>query len=87
MPFLRQGDELLIMIFKRACVSEATLRSLNRCRIVWHLIFLSDIAAANGRQIELKFLSPPTELAPVQSDLKLAEERPTPEDWAEWVAF
>ena len=31
MPFPRQGDELLMMIFQRAGVSEATLRSLNCC--------------------------------------------------------
>jgi len=87
MPLPRQGDELLIDIFQRARISESTLRSLNRCRIVWHLLFLSDMVAANGRQIELKFLSPPTDLAPVESELSFAEERPTPEDWAEWAAF
>ena len=63
------------------------LQSLNRCRIVWHLLFLSDLVAANGRQIESKFLSAPTELHPVQSELSFAEERPTPADWAVWAAF
>ena len=87
MPFPRHGDTLLIQIFQRAGVRMSDLQSLNRCRIVWHLLFLSDLVAANGRQIESKFLSAPTELYPVQSELSFAEERPTPADWAVWAAF
>jgi len=87
MPLPRQGDELLITIFQRANISEVTLRSLNHCRIVWRLLFLSDMVAANGHQIELKFLSPPMILEPAEFDLNFAEEHPSQEDWAEWAAF
>ena len=79
MPLPRQGDKLLI--------TEATLRSLNCCRIAWHLLFLSDIVNADGRQIKLKFLIPPTVLAPIESELSSAEERPMQEDLAEWASF
>ena len=39
-------------------------RSLNRCRIVWNAIFLSDVATANGRQVEHHMTQPPTSSAP-----------------------
>ncbi len=59
------------------------LLSLNLSQLAWHLLLLYGLVEANRGQIEAKFLSPPTEMAPVESDLKFAEERLTQEDWVE----
>jgi len=87
MPLPRHRDELIIALFQRAGVTTEVLRSLNRCRIVWGMLFLSDITAANGRQLERKFLGPPTTWARPETELEFSEERPTTDDWAEWAEF
>ena len=43
--------------------------------------------SANGRQIEQRFLEPPSGKAGVISILGFAEERPTQADWSNWAHF
>ena len=63
------------------------LRGLQRCRICWNALFLSDLTSANGRQIERRFLSPPSTDDMHLSSLRFGQERPTPADWAAWAEF
>ena len=60
----RENDTLLISLFNAWTNEMQSRRSLNRCRIVWNAIFLSDVATANGRQVEHHMTQPPTSRAP-----------------------
>ena len=77
---------LLIILWESLGIKGDDLVSLNRCRIVWGLLFLSDIVGANGRHVEAHKLAPPLLQLP-ESKFKFAEERPTEKDWETWQAF
>ena len=83
----REGDSLLIDIFLWANTGQEVLLSLQRCRIKWKAMFLSDLIASNGRQIERRFLSVPTPKDGSISSLGFATEHPSPRDWANWAEF
>jgi hypothetical protein len=51
------------------------------------MLFISDIAAASGRQLERRFLEPPDECNQPNSSLYFAEERPFSVDWERWRNF
>ena len=86
-PIPREEDDLLCNIFCCADPSSVELLSLNRCRIVWELLFLSDMTSANGKHIEHKFLSRPTSENPPRSSFSFSEERPSDQDWTVWAKF
>ena len=54
----REHDMLLIILWESLGIKGDDLVSLNRCRIVWGLLFLSDIVGANGRHVEAHKLAP-----------------------------
>ncbi|MGB2419943.1 MAG: hypothetical protein ACPH9Z_07405, partial [Luminiphilus sp.] len=62
-------------------------RSLTRCRNFLGLLFLSDVASADGRFIESRFLSPTGAQRPFGTTLSFARERPSPADWSTWRSF
>ena len=74
----REGDVLLIDIFLRANTGQEVLLSLQRCMIKWKAMFLSDLIASNGRQIERRFLSVLTSKDGSISSLGFAMEHPSP---------
>lgn len=87
MPIPREGDELLTDIFIRVNPPTDVLVSLQRCRVKWESLFLSDLVTAHGRQIERRFLLPPTSNQGRLSTLNFAEERPSYADWERWATF
>ena len=86
-PIPREEDDLLCNIFCCADPPSVELLSLNRCRIAWELLFLSDMTSANGKHIEHKFLSHPTSENPPRSSFSFSEERPSYQDWTVWAKF
>ena len=86
-PVPRAGDMLLSDLFVAGDPPRDILQSLQRCRICWCALFLSDLVSANGRQIERCFLSPPVGDCRHRSTLKFGQERPTAADWAAWAEF
>ena len=83
----REHDELLITIFQRVYRPEDELRNLQRCRISWNMLFLSDIVGASGRHLDRRCLSPPDALTPGRSSFTFGIEQPSPHDWAVWAEF
>ena len=86
-PLPRANDRLLSALFVEREREGGVLRGLQRCRICWNALFLSDLTSANGRQIERRFLSPPSTDDRHLSSLRFGQERPTTADWAAWAEF
>ena len=57
-PFPRERDRLLVEIFLGEEYVGEELRQLNRVRIFLQMLFLSDIATADGRRPDPTYLSP-----------------------------
>lgn len=54
-PLPRENDMLLVDMFIRSGYTGDELISLNRCRLARQMLFLSDMATANGREIDLEW--------------------------------
>ena len=85
-PLPREKDALIVDLFLAAGCLGAELRSLNRVRIKLQMLFLSDITAANGRQLNQLHLTP-TAATLINSDYDFAREEPTAADWTNWIIF
>ena len=85
-PLPRERDALIVDLFLAAGCLGAELRSLNRVRIKLQMLFLSDIVAANGRQLNQQHLIPTTATLN-NSDYDFAREEPTAADWRNWIVF
>ncbi|KAL7535345.1 hypothetical protein ACHAXR_006437 [Thalassiosira sp. AJA248-18] len=83
----REGDKLLNDLFQGYTSNTKRLSSLNRCRISWEMIFLSDAVTANGRRIDTSILLPPDSKRTRVSKFDFQEERPTVSDWVVWTDF
>ena len=83
----RENDELLIDVFQRSDLTTEELRSLQRCRISWEMLFLSDIVGASGRQLDRRCLSPPNASTVERSTFTFGIEQPSVRDWAFWARF
>jgi hypothetical protein len=59
LPLPRQHDITLVGMFWQAGYRDHSLQALNRCRLAYNLLFLSDMALACGRYINLLLLAPP----------------------------
>jgi hypothetical protein len=55
----RQHDITLVGMFWQAGYRDHSLQALNRCRLAHNLLFLSNMALACGRYINLLLLAPP----------------------------
>ena len=76
-PKPRAGDKLLVEIFVKGGSRGSILESLQRCRIAWGLLFLSDMTAANGNSIEWKLTRPAAALTRPASQYDFPSEVPT----------
>ena len=96
-PLSRTGDKLLADIFvvqseeqsrlfRKAAIA-SKLAGLQRSRNARGLLFLSDMASANGRHIERKWLTPIAEGTRPLSTLHFPAEIPTRADWLSWAKF
>ena len=86
-PKPRAGDKLLVDIFVEGGSQGSILESLQRCRIAWGLLFLSDMTAANGSSIERKWTRPAAPLTRPASQYDFPSEVPTDDDWNRWEHF
>ena len=59
---------------------ENDLKHLNRCRLKWQALFLSDIVTAGGRQLERHMMSRPGTEERL-SEYNFPQEEPTTGDW------
>ena len=87
LPLPRANGALLSSLFVLINRVDGMLQSLQRCRICWNALFLSNLTSVNGRQIERRFLSPPGPRDKNLSTYDFGTERPTPLDWAAWAEF
>ena len=84
--FPQKGDRLLVEILLAEGHTGDGLCQLNRVRIYLQMIFLSDIAAADGRKLDPSYLRP----AKWDSDASIytfPREKPSAADWRAWRNF
>ena len=86
-PHPRVGDKLVVEIFTQEGLQDDTLESLQRCRLAWGFIFLSDMTAANGGSVERRWIKPAPPLERPASHFDFPPEAPTNEDWRRWEHF
>ena len=83
-PLPREKDALIVDLFLAAGCLGAELRSLNRVRIKLQMLFLSDITAANRRQLNQQHQTPMAATLN-NSNYDFAIEEPTAADWTKWI--
>ena len=66
--FLRQGEK------------GEGLQRLNRCRLKWELIFISDVTTAGGARLDKEYLEA-LGRERMKSDLTFSREEPNEADW------
>lgn len=80
----REGDSTIVNFLSQAGYNGKQLRQLNRCRLYFKAIFLSDLTSANGRC----FLAADPETygsgALRSSPYVFPREEPTADDWTVW---
>ena len=86
LPLPRERDKTLMAIFLAEGYKGEELLQLNRCRVCLNLLFLSDMATANGRGLERVLLGPGGE-GWIGSSYVWPREVPTKKDWSLWVEF
>jgi hypothetical protein len=82
----RENDQDLVDVFIEQDQKGCRLQSLNRCRITHQLLHLSCILAADGRQIDPSYLSPP-KTGMQTSSIRFTREKPNTDDWIMWEQF
>ncbi len=85
LPLPRKYDALLVRLFWEAGYRGQQLQTLNRCRLALKLIFLSDIATACGRFINIALVLHPAPQAKSVSSFVFPNERPSQHDWELWL--
>jgi hypothetical protein len=85
-PHPREGDMLIADIIYDSSETDQVKRILHRCRIHKGMLFLSDIAAANGRHLDRSFLNRDDTPSHV-SRYTFPREEPTDSDWSVWKEF
>ena len=85
-PFPRENDICLMEYFYQQGCTVEDLRSLNRCRMALHLLFLSDVVTADGLHLESSMISEVNNV-PIKSDYTFPPSFPSPADWRKWAAF
>ena len=82
----RVYDTTIMDIFLKQGEKGEGLRKLNRCRLRWELIFISDIVTAGGARLDEEYLRPPGKER-AKSDLTFPREEPSKADWQYWERF
>ena len=86
LPPPKVGDASLTSFFVERGARNDTLKSLDRCRLYLELLFMSDIAMADRRQLDDRLLhASGKELA--SSKYSFPRECPTKQDWVTWSRF
>ena len=79
----RDGDRFLMQVFVDKGYSRETLLRLNRVRVYWQVLFVSDILTASGNKIDPEVLAQP-EAHRKRSQLRWPTEHPTASDFQMW---
>ena len=82
-PLPRQNDVTVMDFLQRHMPSAAVITSINRCRCYLNLLFLSDIAIADGTTIDHEMIQ--MYATPRTSRFTFPPEYPTRMDWATWA--
>jgi hypothetical protein len=83
----RKCDALMVRLFWEAGYRGQQLQALNRCRLGLKLLFLSDIATACGRFINISLVLRPAPQDKYVSTFVFPNERPSQGDWRLWLEF
>jgi hypothetical protein len=77
---LREGDRFLMRVFIEKGYPRETLIQLNRVRVYWQVLYVSDIMAASGSKIDPEVLGQPHSHRK-RSHLRWPTEHPTTSDF------
>jgi hypothetical protein len=83
----RKCDTLVVRLFWDAGYRGQQLQALNRCRLALKLLFLSNIATACGRFINITLTLQPAPQDKSVSSFIFPNERPSQSDWRLWLEF
>ena len=81
-PPPRLNDQPIMLFLRKYFISKQQTLQINRCRCYLHLLFLSDIALADGRSIDSSMITRRPQ--PKVSAYTFPPEVPTQADWIEW---
>ncbi len=88
LPLPQQNNASLVGMFWQAGYRTDRLQALNRCRLAHNLLFLSDMALACSRHIDLFLLAlPKQDSAKCRSLYKFPNCQPSQADWKLWFEF
>ena len=87
LPLPRTCDALVVRFFWDEGYRGKQLQVLNRCRLALKLFFLSDIATACGRFINITLVLQPAPQDKSVSSFVFPNERPSQSDWRLWLEF
>ena len=82
----RIGDKTMTSFFVERGAKGEILKSLNKCRLSHELLFLSNMAMADGRQLDARLFQE-TGKGLACSKYDFPREYPTKEDWKIWSRF
>lgn len=81
--FPRRHDKTIMSFLNQHMPTAAIISSINRCRCYLNLLFLSDIATADGKSIDQDLLC--RGAIPRTSTYSFPPELPTRQDWVTWT--
>jgi len=87
LPLPRKCDALVVHLFWDAGYRGQQLQGLNRCRLALKLLFLSDIATACGRFINISLVLRPASQDKGVSAFVFPNEHLSQVDWRLWLDF
>ena len=87
LPLPRKSDSLVVRLIWDAGYRGEQLQALNRCRLALKLLFLSDIATACGRYINISLVLRPVPQDKSVSAFVFPNEHPSQGDWRLWLEF
>ena len=82
-PLPRQFDSTIMSFLLPHMPAASTVTSVNRCRCYLNVLFLSDMATADGKSIDPDLII--LNAIPRSSIYSFPPERPTREDWITWI--
>ena len=87
LPLPRKCDALVVRLFWDAGYRGQQWQALNRCRLALKLLFLSNIATACGRSINISLVLRPVSQDKGASSFVFPNEHPSQGDWRLWLDF
>ena len=83
MVFLQEGNQFIMQVFFEKGYPWETLLRLNRVRVYWQVLFLSDIFTPSGNKIDTEIIVQP-QVRRKQSQMRWPTEHPTKLDFQLW---